>query len=87
MAAAVNLDEKSLSNFFLKNLVAKQSASLASDSSRIRFLEKHVFYIIVLKKICPKQDQRGAAREAQTVKEEEVDHPMWRFTSLPKRVC
>jgi hypothetical protein len=54
MAAAV---------FFLKNPVAKQSASLASDSSRIRFLEKHVFYIIVLKKICPKQDQRGAPRQ------------------------
>jgi hypothetical protein len=54
MDATVNLDEKSLSNFFLKNPVAKQSAFLASDSSRNRFLEKHVFYIIVLERICPK---------------------------------
>jgi hypothetical protein len=42
-------------DFFLKNLVAKQFASLASDSPHSRLLEKQAFYGSVLGKSYPKQ--------------------------------
>jgi hypothetical protein len=41
--------------FFLKNLIAKQLASLGSDSPHSGLLEKQVFHGSVLGKGCPKQ--------------------------------
>jgi hypothetical protein len=49
--------------FFLKNLVAKQSASVASDSPHSRLLEKQAFYGSVLGKSYPKQGLNGKVRK------------------------